>query len=102
MITLIADTTNAVVSQTVQLVDINASVVVVIKNAANSEEFPVEVRVGSADFVPLKVEGKHILRHDSNFVTLKGRMAFRINKPATGAAVGVYLLAASHEVSVGG
>lgn len=101
MITLIADTTNAVISQTVQLVDINASVVVVVKGAANPEEFPVEVKVGAGSFVPLKADGKHILHHESNFVTLKGRVAFRINKPTTNAAVGVYLLAASHEVSLG-
>lgn len=101
MISLIADTTNAVVSSTVQLVDINSSVIVIIKGGVVSEEFPVEVRVGPTDFVPLKVDGKNVLHKDTNFVTLKGRMAFRVNKPVTTNPVGVYLLAASHEVSVG-
>lgn len=101
MITLISDRTAAAISPEVQLVDVNASAMVVIKGGSTGEEFPVEVEVAPGVYVPLTVDNKNILHKDTNFVTINGRVAFRVVKPVTATAVGVYLVCATHEVSVG-
>lgn len=100
MLTLISDKTAAEVSKVVQLVDYKSSVMIVIKGASTGEEFPVELQVSPGVFVPLTVDGKNILRHGSNFVTLRGRQSFRINKPLTTAVVGVYLVCATSELVI--
>lgn len=100
MITLISDKTAAEVSKVVQLVDINSSVLVIVRGASTGEEFPVEVQVAPGVFTPLTADNKNILQHGTNFVTLHGRLAFRINKPVTSGQVGVYLACAPHELVV--
>lgn len=100
MLTLISDKTAAEVSKVVQLSDTQSSVMVVVKGASAGEEFPVEVQVAAGVFVPLTTDGKNVLHKETNFITLSGRMSFRINKPLTSAAVGVYLICATHELTI--
>lgn len=100
MLTLISDRTAAFTSAKVQLVDTSASVMVVVKGGSNGENFPVEVEVSPGVFVPLTVDGKDILYKDSNFVTINGRVSFRVSKSVTTEAVGIYLVCATHEVVI--